>query len=151
MDENLDTKPLLASEFTPLDTSGVRRKFPLSSTYLTLGILAVVAALILLFLFTARAIIFRTEPANAEISISGISFHIGSNFLLLRGDHLVEAQAEGYFPLEQQVTVSDAATQEIELALTPLPGSLQLPPGCRASGKWMTAEICAVRQRCPAV
>ena len=126
MEENNDNKPLLASEFTPLDTSGRRRKFPLSSTYLTLGILSVAAALILLFLFTARAIIFRTEPVNAEISISGISFHIGSNFLLLRGDHLVGAEAEGYFPLEQHITVSDAATQEIELALIPLPGSLKL-------------------------
>jgi hypothetical protein len=71
-------------------------------------------------------VIFRLDPENAEISVSGLSFHIGDNFLLLPGDHLLSANAQGYFPFEQPVTVSDQATQEIDIALEPLPGNLEV-------------------------
>ena len=121
-----ENRPLSATEFTPLDTTGARRKFTISPVYLGLGILSVIAALILIYLFAARAVIFRLEPGQAEISVSGISFNIGENFLLLPGDHKVTAEAAGYIRLEETITVSDERTQEIELALEPLPGKLDL-------------------------
>jgi formylglycine-generating enzyme required for sulfatase activity len=122
-----DNKPLSATEFTPLDAPyGGRRKFPVSAGHLALGLVSIIAALILIYLFLARAVIFRPEPATAEINVSGISFHIGNNFLLLRGDHELNAVAEGYVPLEQTISVTESSTQEIEVALEPLPGNLNV-------------------------
>ena len=52
-----DRQPLAATEFTPLDSpSRMRRKLPVSPGHLALGIVSVIAALVLIYLFLARAI-----------------------------------------------------------------------------------------------
>ena len=83
MAERSDNRPLSVTEFTPLDGAGHRSKFKFSYGYLVLGLALGFTALVLLYLFLARAVIFKADPADAEIKISGISFHIGDNFLLL--------------------------------------------------------------------
>lgn len=91
-----------------------------------LGALVLAAAVILGFLFTARAVIFLPDPQHAEISVAGLSFNIGNNFMLLPGKHRVSARADGYFDLEEVVTVDRQGTGEVDLRLEPLPGSLSL-------------------------
>jgi len=118
--------PLTATEFTPLDASGHRQKKRISPGYVVLAAVVTVTASILIYLFNARAVIFRTEPGAAEISISGLVFHIGDNFLLLKGEHTVRATADGYVPYEQQISVSGESSQEIQVRLEPLPGNLQI-------------------------
>lgn len=126
MAEEKPNQKLAATSFTPLDAAAARRKITVSPVYLGLGVVAALAMLVLLYLFMARAVIFRLDPAGAEIGVDGISFNIGDNFLLLPGDHEVTAQAKGYVTLEETITVSEERTQEIELALEPLPGKLEL-------------------------
>jgi len=115
-----------ATEFTPLINPGARKRFSLSKGHLALAFLSIVAGVVLIYLFAATAVIFLPDPDDAQISVSGISFNIGNNFLLLPGDHRVNAGAEGYFPLERNISVSGDAAQEIELTLEPLPGRLSL-------------------------
>ena len=84
----------------------------------------VIAVTFLLYLTMARSLIVNSSAPGADISISGLSFNIGSNFLLLPGDHDMEISAQGYHSLNQQITVTDASTQEIDVVLEPLPGDL---------------------------
>ncbi len=120
-------KPVLtATEFTPLGSTKKRRKTRVSATYIAVGSLAIIAAVILTLLFTARSVIFHSDPEAARLDISGLSFNIGNNFLLFPGDYQVYAEAEGYFPLDQAITVTSVKSQEIELTLAPLPGKLEL-------------------------
>jgi formylglycine-generating enzyme required for sulfatase activity len=117
---------LTATEFKPLDGPGGTRTSAFSLARMILAVVVLVAAAVLLYLFAARAVIFLPDPVNAELEVSGISFNIGDNFLLLRGDHTVKARAEGYLPFEETVLISDQATQEIDIVLEPLPGKLDL-------------------------
>jgi formylglycine-generating enzyme required for sulfatase activity len=121
-----DNNPLLATDFTPLDGNGAKRGLPLSPGMLTLAVLAGVGIIIMAYLFMARAVIFQTEPSTAEIEISGLSFNIGDNYLLLRGDYDITANATGYYPLLESISVGDDATQELKLELQPLPGNLSV-------------------------
>ena len=84
----------------------------------------VIAVTFLLYLTMAKSLIVNSNAPGANISISGLSFNIGSNFLLLPGDHDMEISAQGYHSLNQQITVTDASTQEIDVVLEPLPGDL---------------------------
>ena len=117
---------IAAIEFTPLDSPDSRKKSSLSPGQLLLGFLSIVAAVVLIYLFAASAVIFLPDPDDAQISVSGVSFNIGNNFLLLPGDHRVSAKAEGYFALQRAILVSGDETQEIEMLLEPLPGNLSL-------------------------
>ena len=125
MDNEQQSRPLVAIEFTPLDAAGSRRIFRISPVYLGLGIVLVFALLVFAYLLAARAVIFRLDPDHATISVSGLSFHIGDNFLLLPGQHQVNAEADGYYPLSSTIEVTAVRTQEAELALDPLPGKLK--------------------------
>ena len=42
------------------------------------------------------------------------------------GDYTLSITAEGYHPYEQTVTVSDADTQQLDIRLAPLPGTVTL-------------------------
>ena len=42
------------------------------------------------------------------------------------GQHVLTVNAEGYYPFEQVVTVTDADTQRLDIALAPLPGTVSL-------------------------
>ena len=126
MSEPATARPLAATEFVPLDARGHRSQSRLSYAWIGLGVLAVAGAAVLLYLFAARAVIFRIDPVDAELTVRGLSFHIGGNFLLLPGTHTVLAEAEGYRPLETEIEVGSERTQEIPLVLEALPGRLQI-------------------------
>ena len=126
MAEENQSRPLAATEFTPLGSAGNQRQWRLSPAYLILGLILTVAIVVFIYLVIARAVIFRVDPETASLSISGISFNIGNNFLLLPGERRVFAQAEGYFDTDALVEVTRDRNQEIEIALEPLPGRLQV-------------------------
>jgi formylglycine-generating enzyme required for sulfatase activity len=117
---------LAATKFTPLAESGTRRRFRLPSVYLALGAMAAIMATVLVYLMAARAVIFNLDPENATVDVSGLSFNIGDNFLLLPGRHQVKAEADGYYPLNTDIEVTAEKTQEAKLELEPLPGKLQV-------------------------
>ena len=119
-----NTTPLSATDFTPLEKKPVTGRRGPSPAMLFTTVFTVVAIAILVFLFAARAIILRLDPATAEVDLGGLAFHIGDNYLLLKGEHQLSAQAPGYYPLRKTIQVSGEATQEIDVALQPLPGNL---------------------------
>ncbi|MGB2041269.1 MAG: PEGA domain-containing protein [Porticoccaceae bacterium] len=124
MPENNKIQPLAATDFQPINAAGTERRLPLSPGLLALVLLAASALVIMLYLFVARAVIFQTVPEDAEIDISGLSFNIGDNYLLLSGDYSIQASAEGYYDLQQTISVTEEATQDLKLELQPLPGNL---------------------------
>ena len=79
------------------------------------------ALAIMLYLFAARAVIFQSDPDNAQIDIDGLSFNIGDNYLLLTGDYKITASAPGYYPLTQTISVSDQATRISNCNCSPCP------------------------------
>jgi formylglycine-generating enzyme required for sulfatase activity len=119
-----DTTALSATDFTPLDKKPVIGRRGPSPAMLFTTAFTIVAIAILIFLFAARAIILRLDPADAEVDLGGLAFHIGDNYLLLKGQHQLTAEASGYYPLRKTIVVSGEATQEIDVALQPLPGNL---------------------------
>lgn len=124
MVDDKQPRPLTAVQFEPLDAAASRRRFRVSPVYVGLGLAVALAALSLTYLLTARAVIFRLEPVDARLDVSGLSFNIGDNFLLLPGRHEVIAEADGYHPLATAIDVTGERTQEIALELEPLPGRL---------------------------
>ena len=124
MPENNKIQPLAATDFQPINAAGTERRLPLSPGLLALVLLAASALAIMLYLFVARAVIFQTVPEDAEIDISGLSCNIGDNYLLLSGDYSIQASAEGYYDLQQTISVTEEATQDLKLELQPLPGNL---------------------------
>ncbi len=129
MDEQKTSRRLVAAEFTPLDSGGARHRLRISPLYLGLGAVIIVTLAVFAYMFAARAVIFHLDPDSASVSVSGLAFHIGNNFLLLPGEHQVEAKAEGYYPMTTTIEVGGDGTQEIELALEPLPGRLEVRSG----------------------
>lgn len=126
MAEEKQSRPLAATEFTPLGSGGARRQWRLSPAYLVLGVALTLAIAVFIYLVVARAVIFRLDPETASLSVSGLSFNIGNNFLLLPGERNVFAEAEGYHATDTMVEVTRERNQEIEIALEPLPGRLQV-------------------------
>lgn len=124
MVDNKDAQPLTATDFTPLKSKAKKRGTRPSAALLFTTAFTLIALVILIFLFAARATILRLDPATAVVDISGLTFHIGDNYLLLRGEHQLSAEAPGYFPLNKTIQVTDQATQEIDVTLQPLPGKL---------------------------
>jgi formylglycine-generating enzyme required for sulfatase activity len=117
-------QPILAAEFKPLTGAGSKRSLPISSGMLSLIVLAGFGIIIMAYLFVARAVVFQTVPPETQISVSGLSFNIGDNYLLLSGDYDITATADGYYPLIESITVDDAASQDVGVQLLPLPGNL---------------------------
>ena len=72
----------------------------------------------------SRSVVFITSPNNAEISIDGLSFNIGNNFLLMNTTYTVNAASDGYYPYSQQLDIKNAYVPEFLIELEPLPGNL---------------------------
>ncbi len=126
MVEEKPSRPLSAIEFKPLDGGPVQRELGISPVYLGLGVVLTLAALSFAFLLAARAVIFHLDPGDASVAVSGLSFRIGDNYLLLPGMHPVSAEADGYHALSTTIEVTGERTQEVELVLEPLPGRLDV-------------------------
>ena len=90
-----------------------------------IGILLLV---LLWFSFTAVSVRLVVEPAPDKIDIptAPFEFHIGERYLLRPGFHQVVVEKEGYWRLELTIEVTTAPSQRISLALTKLPGIVEL-------------------------
>ena len=90
---------------------------------LILAGLGVLALIVLFFLFTAKSVSFHFSAEPSDVSIEGgLSFDLGSVYLLRQGEYTVRASAVGYEPMSRQIEVGSARQQEVHLNFTPLPG-----------------------------
>jgi formylglycine-generating enzyme required for sulfatase activity len=117
-----------AIRFRASDKVKERRVLAINPMRIVLGIVALAAAGVLWFIFTATAISVRTNPAAAKVMIKGSTpaLRFGDRVLLRRGDYLVRAQLPGYAPAQLQIKVSDAPNQQFALNLIKLPGRVRI-------------------------
>ena len=118
--------------FVPSDATGGQRT-RLSGKVIALLGAGLVATLLLAFLFSARSVNFQFTPATAEFKLDGIfQFELGGTYLVFPGNYGLSATAPGYEPLQQQLEIAGERNQFIEIALTELPGRINL--GTQPSG-----------------
>ncbi|HIG67434.1 MAG TPA: PEGA domain-containing protein [Porticoccaceae bacterium] len=142
-DEDHKNKPITSVEFSPIEAGLVQKSGPISLGMKILTGLMTVAIIIMVYLYSAKAVIFNIDPMGANIEIKGLSFHIGDNYLLLKGDYPVTATYPGYYPLNYSLTVSDEDNQEVALELSPLPGNLEVTSELSAINITMDRETLA--------
>ena len=118
-------EPLGATQQKPPRQANTRRWLLLAS--------ALLFALVMLFLLSARSLqVVVTAESPAQVERSGLALPFGDRYLLRPGTYTVRASAEGYHPLETEVTVDERDSQTLQLTLQLLPGLVSIdsmPPG----------------------
>ncbi len=117
-----------AIHFRATDTAKTRRGIVLNPARLALGAVSLAAALILWFIFTAISISVATDPAEADVQVSGglLAVPLGQRLLLRPGEYRVRAESPGYRPAELAIKVTKDPNQRFTLNLQKLPGRLQI-------------------------
>ena len=117
---------LAATTFEPLSQSSQQKK-RLNATQIALGVAGVLIAALLFFLFTARSLTLNIDAeAEPDFSLSGLNWSFGERLLVRPGNYTLSINAEGYHPYEQTITVGDADTQQLDIRLAPLPGTVTI-------------------------
>ena len=120
------SEQLAATTFEPLSQASEQRR-RINITQIVLGVAGVLVAALLFFLFTARSLTLNIDAeAEPDFSLSGLNWSFGERLLVRPGDYTLSITAEGYHPYEQTVTVGDADTQQLDIRLAPLPGTVTL-------------------------
>jgi formylglycine-generating enzyme required for sulfatase activity len=93
-----------------------------------LAAVAIVAGVVLWFIFTATSVVVSTTPTAADVDISGVlpAVHLGDRVLLRPGKYRVRAEHAGYSPAELPINVTNAPNQKFALTLGKLPGRLRI-------------------------
>ena len=117
---------LAATAFEPLSQSS-EQKQRVNATQIALGVAGVLIAALLFFLFTARSLTLNIDAeAEPDFSLSGLNWSFGERLLVRPGNYTLSITAEGYHPYEQTITVGDADTQQLDIRLAPLPGTVTI-------------------------
>jgi formylglycine-generating enzyme required for sulfatase activity len=106
---------------------GMRGRGPSKSAIAVAAALAVLAVLGW-FAFTAKSVELRFEPEPVGVDLPGTVFklRLGDRFLLRSGTHRVTAELPGYYPFDEEIDVGESPDQSMRLALTKLPGKIEL-------------------------
>ena len=123
-----DAERIEAIRFRASEATRPTRRISLSPVRLALGAVAVVAAVVLWFIFTAMSVSMRTSPAAANVRVSGglPAVRLGDRLLLRPGNYRVRAELAGYTPAELPIKVTKAPNQQFALTLAKLPGRLRI-------------------------
>ena len=120
------SEQLAATAFEPLSQASEQRR-RINIAQIVLGVAGVLVAALLFFLFTARSLTLNIDAeVEPDFSLSGLNWSFGERLLVRPGDYTLSINAEGYHPYEQTVTVGDADTQQLDIRLAPLPGTVTL-------------------------
>ncbi len=123
---SLGGEQLAATAFEPLSQSSQQIK-RLNVTQILLGVAGLLIAALLFFLFTARSLTLNINAeAEPDFSLSGLNWSFGERLLVRPGDYTLRITAEGYHSYEQTITVGDADTQQLDIRLAPLPGTVTI-------------------------
>ncbi|HKR34801.1 MAG TPA: PEGA domain-containing protein [Steroidobacteraceae bacterium] len=123
-----DAERIEAIRFRASEATKPARRFSLGPLQVALAAVAVVAAVVLWFIFTAMSVSLVTNPSAADVSVSGglPAVRLGDRVLLRPGTYRVRAEQAGYKPAEMQIKVTKAVNQQFSLALVKLPGILRI-------------------------
>jgi formylglycine-generating enzyme required for sulfatase activity len=133
-DMNLVIEPI---GFKRSDSSGKRREFKFRPLTVALLVTFLILATIALFMFTARAVQFVIDPVPRLITIEGTwpTWELGGRYLMQPGTYTINAKQTGYYDLEEEVTVGDAADQSYNLTMSRLPGILTVTTNPEANAE----------------
>jgi formylglycine-generating enzyme required for sulfatase activity len=117
-----------AIRFRASEPARPERRVSLSPLRVALAALAAVAAVVLWFIFTATSVSLRTDPAAADVDVSGglPALRMGDRVLLRPGTYRVRAEHAGYKPAQMQIKVTKDPNQQFALTLVKLPGILRI-------------------------
>ncbi len=117
---------LAATAFKPLSQVSQQKK-RVNVTQIAFGVAGVLIAALLFFLFTGRSLTLNIDAeAEPDFSLSGLNWSFGERLLVRPGDYTLSITAEGYHPYEQTITVGEADTQQLDIRLAPLPGTVTM-------------------------
>ena len=121
-----DAERIEAIRFRTSEAAKPVRRVSLSPLRVVLAAVGVVAAVVLWFIFTATSVSLRTEPAAANVRVSGglPAWRLGDRVLLRPGNYHVRAELAGYVPAQLQIKVTSAPNQAFAMTLAKLPGRL---------------------------
>ena len=99
-------------------------RISLSPLRLVLAAVAVVAAVVLWFIFTAMSVSLLTVPTAANVRVSGglPAVRLGDRVLLRPGNYHVRAELPGFVPAQLPIKVTKAPNQAFTMTLAKLPG-----------------------------
>lgn len=116
------------STFEPLVTGADKQRRGFNPWRWLLLFTLLVFIVIMSFLLGAKSIHISVQAESpADIALSGgLYLPFGDRYLLHAGDYHLNVTAQGYHPLESDITVTDEGSQNIQLVLRPLPGRLSI-------------------------
>ncbi|MBT7560820.1 MAG: PEGA domain-containing protein, partial [Proteobacteria bacterium] len=115
-----------ASDFKPSNKKPVL-SVSLNKNQIKLGCFFLITLWAAWFVLTAKSVGIVVSPPNATIELRGWpTIEIGDSWLARPGLHQLEISAHGYQPYERGLNVSEAISQKYSIALTPLPGQLNI-------------------------
>jgi formylglycine-generating enzyme required for sulfatase activity len=123
--------------FKRSDATGKRREFQFRPLTTALLVTFLILAMIALFMFTARAVKFVIDPAPQLVTIEGTwpIWELGGRYLMQPGSYSIRAKQQGYYDLEETVTIGDAADQSYALTMSRLPGILTVTTSPQADAE----------------
>jgi formylglycine-generating enzyme required for sulfatase activity len=127
------TQPLTATPFEPTSVD----KSSEGVGYSRLLVWFVIASVgsILLFILLARYVYVDAEPIDGSVALDGrFSLSLGKRYLAIPGEYRVAVRREGYFDVDDTVSVSWEPVQNFHYRLEKLPGSLSLSATDNAGG-----------------
>ena len=117
-------------KFDPPGKTDSRTRYSIHSSTVIILTSVLLCTGIAWYLFTAKAVYVVTTPADAHIRIQGgIQFKLADRYLLRSGEYILILEAEGYYPLNQDLTIGEDQNQYYTIELLRLPGHLQVETG----------------------
>ncbi|MEX2962624.1 SUMF1/EgtB/PvdO family nonheme iron enzyme [Microbulbifer sp. TYP-18] len=114
------------ADFSPLHEEAGGRRLLLSPRLLAVTGALLLGILMLVYLLLARSLIIETQPADANVRISGLALPLGDGHLVLPGHYRYTVSASGYLPKSGELEVTGEGHSRHAVTLERLPGHLQV-------------------------
>ncbi|EED36240.1 conserved domain protein [Luminiphilus syltensis NOR5-1B] len=119
--------PLAAASFEPLDASEKASFKGISRLRLMGAAATLLVALVLFFLLTARSLEVVVHVVTPpDIDIEGTVVPLGDRYLIRPGEYQITVTTAGYETYKDTFTVTDDASQELEIHPAILPGLVSI-------------------------
>ncbi len=115
------------AKFEPRTGTKTTRSVSFNPKRYFIVILLAAAAFIAWFMLTAKAVYIETEPPDVNVDMDGSpTLKLAKRYLVRPGVYDLSLSAQGYFPLEEKLTISDGSAQHYIYRLQKRPGHLQV-------------------------
>lgn len=135
-----DEEPLSAIQFRAQAAAAQKRESRHVGR-LVIGLVSLVAAAIVWFVFSASSLVVGVQPAQASVHLSGPwpRIGLGTRYLLRAGEYEVTARAPGHRDTQRSIRIEKGVNRHLDLALAKLPGKVRVtarePLQVRVDGK----------------